>query len=297
MFHQSGILGIGTTDHSFIEFNLRQPSAEAIAAIVEAVNLPTTAGANVVVGFKPSLWAQFAEAKDIPDNVHDFDEAIQGPDGFSMPATQCDGWLWVHASTRSQAFDVLKHLLKTLGGVLELKTETTGWVYESNRDLTGFEDGTENPGLLEAPSVIAIPDGEPGAGSSVLLFQLWKHKSRAWEALPVEEQELAMGRTKDESEELDEEIMPDSSHVSRTVVEVDGEELEIYRRNVAYGDHREHGTVFVGFSFDQWRTEEMLRRMAGADGGPRDEITRFTEPVSGAWYVCPSIDALVKFLD
>ncbi len=297
MFHQSGILGIGTTDHSFIEFDLRETNAAALKAIVEAINVPTTAGANVVLGIRPSVWATLAPEEDVPNNVHDFSQPIEGPDGFSMPATQHDGWLWVHASSRSQTFDVVKHLLKTLQDVLVLKTETTGWVYESNRDLTGFEDGTENPGSLEAPSVIAVPDGQPGAGSAVLLYQLWRHKSQQWESLPVEDQELAMGRTKAESVELDEDHKPDSSHVARTVVEVEGEELEIYRRNVAYGDHLDHGTVFVGFSFDQWRMEEMLRRMAGADDGPRDQITRYTDAISGAWYVCPSIDALAKFLD
>ena len=77
------------------------------------------------------------------------------------------------------------------------------------------------------------------------------------------------------------------------VVEVDGEEQHIYRHNTAYGGHRSRGTVFVGFSFDQWRTEEMLRRMAGADGGPRDALTYFADAVTGGWYTCPSVEAFL----
>ena len=55
----------------------------------------------------------------------------------------------------------------------------------------------------------------------------------------------------------------------------------------------DHGTVFVGFSHDQWRLEEMLRRMAGADGGPRDRLTDFTDALTGSWYVCPSVEGLL----
>lgn len=298
MTHQIGITGIGTTDHTFVEFDIAPGAdpAATVAAVAAAINLPTTAGANVVVGFRPSLWEQVAAPHHVPAGVHDFTAPITGEAGYSMPATQHDGWVWVASSSRSQVFDVVGHIFEELGDKVVTSTETVGWVYESNRDLTGFEDGTENPGILEAPGVVAVPQGQPGAGSSVLLYQLWEHKTQQWEALSVAEQEKAMGRTKADSVELDDETKPDSSHVARTVVEVDGEELEVFRRNVAYGDHTAHGTVFVGFTFDQWRLEEMLRRMAGADGGPRDMITRFTDAKTGAWYVCPSVTALAELL-
>lgn len=63
-------------------------------------------------------------------------------------------------------------------------------------DLTGFIDGSENPTLLDAPMAALIPEGQPGAGGSVLLLQKWKHKVADWEALPVDRQEQIMGRTK-----------------------------------------------------------------------------------------------------
>ena len=39
----------------------------------------------------------------------------------------------------------------------------------------------------------------------------------------------------------------------------------------------------------------MLRQMAGVNG-PRDMLTRFTDAISGAWYVCPSTQALASML-
>ena len=77
----------------------------------------------------------------------------------------------------------------TIGGVNvvvgfrpQLWEQVTGWVYRHDRDLTGFIDGTENPSLLEAAEVVAVPEGKPGAGSSVLLFQLWPHDTPAGRA-------------------------------------------------------------------------------------------------------------------
>ena len=36
----------------------------------------------------------------------------------------------------------------------------------------------------------------------------------------------------------------------------------------------------------------MLESMAGLAGGTRDALTRYTQPVSGAYYFVPSIEAL-----
>ncbi len=57
--------------------------------------------------------------------------------------------------------------------------------------------------------------------------------------------------------------MPADSHVSRNVVEEEGQELAIYRRNIAYGGVSEHGTMFVAFCAEQRPFELMLRRMVG----------------------------------
>lgn len=108
-------------------------------------------------------------------------------------------------------------------------------------------------------------------------------------------QEKAMGRTKPDSIELSAEDMPADSHVSRTTLEAEGTELDIFRRNVAYGGITDHGTVFIGFSQDQWRLDEMLRRMAGITDGIRDALTRYVTPLTGAYYVVPSVDALARF--
>ena len=90
--------------------------------------------------------------------------------------------------------------------------------------------------------------------------------------------------------------MPADSHVSRNVIEEDGEELAIYRRNTAYGGPTEHGTLFVGFCAEQRTLELMLGRMAGVGDGIRDALTRHTTALTGAYYVAPAMPALRRFV-
>lgn len=292
---QTGIFALGDAAHGFFEFRLR-PGArpEELAAAVESVREPksTVGGANRVVGFRPSVWRQLSPA-DVPPGVHDFEAPIAGPDGFTMPATQADLWLWFSAASYDIVFDLGKDAVRRLAPLATLERESEGWSYRHNRDLTGFEDGTENPTLDEAPEVVLIADG-PGAGGSVLLFQVWRHDLDKFEDLPETDQERVIGRTKPESIELDERHMPADSHVSRTKVVVDGGERHIFRRNVPYGTVSEHGTLFIGFAAEQWRMHRMLEQMAGL-AGPRDALTRYTTPLTGSYYFIPSVQSLRRF--
>ncbi|GAA0897568.1 Dyp-type peroxidase [Pseudonocardia zijingensis] len=300
---QPGIFALGTPEHGYLEFDLA-PGAEPVDLVAAAAGLvgplSTTGGVNLVVGFRPQLWARVADPADVPASARGFDEPLVGADGWTMPATQHDAWLWVAGGDRTAVFDNGRAVVAGLAPVARLRREMTGWLYRHDRDLTGFIDGTENPSLLEAPEVALVPAGEPGAGSSVVLVQMWDHDGDAWEGLSTQAQELVMGRTKPDSVELDDATKPPDSHVARTALEVDRgegerEELPIFRRNVAFGGVAHHGTAFVGFSRDQWRLEEMLRRMAGVGDGVRDALTRYTRPVTGAYYTVPSVDALARF--
>lgn len=290
---QIGIFALGDAAHGFFEFTLR-PGADALALAIalECVKEPrsTVGGANRVIGFRPSLWRTIA-GDDTPEDVHDFERDIRGPDGFVIPATQADIWIWFAAASYDIVFDLGRAANAAATPFATLARETTGWSYRHNRDLTGFEDGTENPTLDEAPEIVLIPDGKAGAGGSVLLFQQWRHDGTSFGALAEPVQEQVIGRTKADSIEFDDMKMPADSHVSRTKVNAGGKELKIFRRNVPYGDVSDHGTLFIGFSADQGRMHRMLEQMAGLEG-PRDALTRYTTPLTGAYYFVPSIQTL-----
>ena len=111
----------------------------------------------------------------------------------------------------------------------------------------------------------------------------------------MDDQEKVIGRTKLDSVEFADDVKPADSHVARTVIDDDGVELDIFRRNVPYGTVTDHGTLFVGFSREQSRLARMLDKMAGIGDGIRDALTRYTTPLTGAYYVIPSIEALSEF--
>jgi putative iron-dependent peroxidase len=294
---QSGIFALGTSSHSYLEFDLLAPDdLLTLVQVIASLEEPrmTTGGVNLVVGFRPSLWARVAP-EEMPAGLTDFEHDVRGVDGYTMPATQHDLWVWVAGHAYHTVFDVAREAIAALAPIARLATEIAGWTYKESRDLTGFIDGTENPSLSEAPEVALIPDGYAGAGGSVLLVQQWMHDAAAFEALPVEGQEKVIGRTKQTSIELAEEVRGAQSHVSRTVIEVNGIEQHIFRRNAPFGTATEHGTMFIGFSSDQQRLARMLARMAGAEDGIRDALTRYTTAVSGAYYFVPSVEALRRF--
>jgi putative iron-dependent peroxidase len=294
---QPGIFALGTPEHCYLELDLEpgRTGAELVRAVAGLTGpLSSVGGVNVVVGFRPELWAEVSPA-DAPADAASWTEDVVGAGGYRMPATQHDAWVWIAGGSRTAVFDNAREVLAALAGVAAVGREVTGWLYRHDRDLTGFVDGTENPSLLTAAEVAAVPAGEPGAGASIVLFQVWRHDTAAWESLGEYGQERMMGRTKPDSIEIpDDEQLP-SAHVVRTTVEVDGEERQIFRRNVAYGGVTDHGTAFVGFARDQWRMTEMLRRMAGAVDGVRDGLTGFLTPLTGAYYTCPAMDALARF--
>jgi putative iron-dependent peroxidase len=104
-----------------------------------------------------------------------------------------------------------------------------------------------------------------------------------------------IGRTKSDSVELEEDVMPLTSHVTRTTLEQpDGTELKIFRRNTAFGTPARHGTNFVGFAADRARLHTMLARMSGVGDGRRDTLTRIATPIDGAYFYVPSVEELSR---
>lgn len=293
---QTGIFALGDAAYTFLEFTRIGGSEEDLVRAVVDIREPhtTVGGVNLIVGFRPELWRAVA-ADDAPDALSSFSEPLTGVDGFTMPATQADLWLEIAGASYDVVFDVATAAVKALAKLARLERELVGWSYRHSRDLTGFEDGTENPSLLVAPSIATIADGQPGAGGSVLLFQQWRHDTAAWESLTQQRQEQVIGRTKPDSVELADDVMPADSHVQRTTVVEDGTERDIFRRNVPYGNVSDHGTIFVGYSADRDRLQKMLEQMAGVGDGIRDALTRYSTPLTGAYYFVPSLQAMQRF--
>ena len=290
---QGGIFALGTASHAYLEFDATAGTGRELVAAISLLREPRTTmgGVNLVAGFRPELWSQ-ALPDDAPAGLEGFNEDLVGVDGFVMPATQHDAVLWLSGSAYDVVFEVARKAIAELRGLGSVVEETSSWPYRHDRDLTGFIDGTENPTLIDAPELVLVPDGSPGARGTILLLQKWAHDAAAWESLADAEQERVIGRTKPDSIELDDK--PADSHVASTDQETFG---KIFRRNMPYGTVTNHGTMFVGFSSEQRPLAAMLESMAGLAGGVRDALTRYTRPLTGAYYFVPATDALRRVSD
>jgi porphyrinogen peroxidase len=206
------------------------------------------------------------------------------------PATQHALWLWLRGDERGELFLRAEALCQLLAPALRLVDSVDGFLHRGGHDLTGYEDGTENPVDEDAVAAAIVPGDVPGlAGSSFAAFQLWKHDLNYFKSLPQAEQDNIIGRRLSDNEELDD--APASAHVKRTAQESFEPEAFVVRRSLAWADERGAGLAFVALGFSLDAFEVQLRRMSGLEDGVIDGLYRFSRPLSGGYYWCPPLDA------
>ena len=175
-----------------------------------------------------------------------------------------------------------------LGDGFRCEEEVLGFQFRGGRDLSGYEDGTENPkGDLAVRAAIAAGAGDALDGSSFVAAQRWVHDLRRLEHASQEERDHVIGRHHATNEELAE--APASAHVKRAAQESYNPPAFMVRRSMPWGDSREHGLYFVAYGSTLDPFERVLRRMAGLEDGVTDGLATFTRAVSGGYYWCPPV--------
>jgi porphyrinogen peroxidase len=128
-----------------------------------------------------------------------------------------------------------------------------------------------------------------------VIVQKYLHDLDKWNALPVEEQERMVGRTKLSDIELEDAVKPTSAHNVLTTIMEDGRQLEILRDNMPFGDvgKGEFGTYFIGYARSPKRIEQMLENMfVGQPPGNYDRLLDFSRAVTGTLFFVPSATLL-----
>nr|WP_273468873.1 Dyp-type peroxidase [Kribbella sandramycini] len=230
-----------------------------------------------------------------PAELHPFVE-LKGATHHAV-STPGDLLFHIRASHLDQCFELARQIMNVLGDAATVVDEVHGFKYFEMRDLLGFVDGTENPAGSEAEDAVLIGAEDPAfAGGSYVIVQKYLHDMTAWNALTVEQQELAIGRTKLDDIELDDDAKPTNAHIVLNVIEdAEGNELQILRDNMPFGQigTAEFGTYFIGYAKSPAVTELMLRRMfIGEPEGNHDRILDFSTAVTGTLLFTPSGDFL-----
>lgn len=297
---QHGIFALGTRAHHHLQLDaVDDVDGVALLRALGAIRdrATTIAGVNIVMGLGADLCRRVLP-EFVPADLASFTPIVgtAGDAPVTMPAEQHDLWIWLHAGGPDGIFDLARAAKRALEGMAEVVVEQPSFTYLASRDMTGFEDGTENPPLDNARAVATIPVGHPGEGGSVVLLQRWVHDLDGFEGLDPDEQCQVFGRDKATSEELPDDVRSPRAHISRVVIEDDaGEELEVFRRSTAFGGVLEHGLMFLAFSADSARLARMLGRMVGEGDGLTDRLTDFSRSTGGAWYVAPPVEAFADW--
>lgn len=224
-----------------------------------------------------------------PKDLHPFRE-LTGV--HHAPATPGDLLFHIRAARMDLCFELASRIMARLEGAVSVADSVQGFKYFDDRDLLGFVDGTENPVAQAAIDATLVGEEDADfAGGSYVIVQKYLHDLDKWNAIPVEQQEKIVGREKLSDIELDDAAKPSFAHNVLTTIEEDGEELDIVRDNMPFGDvgKGEFGTYFIGYARSPARTEQMLENMfIGKPPGNYDRLLDVSRAVTGSLFFVPS---------
>lgn len=250
--------------------------ARALRALVNLVD-----GEVVVAGLGQSLIQSLG--KNVP-GLNVFPRYAGA--GFDVPSTPAALWCWLRGEDRGELLHRTRQIERALAPDLVLTQAIDAFRYQSGRDLTGYEDGTENPKGEAAIEAAIVKNAGPGLdGASFVAVQQWLHNLDHFDAMQAEEQDNVIGRHRLSNEELAD--APASAHVKRTAQESFDPEAFVLRRSMPWADDKRAGLVFVAFGKSTAAYEAQLARMVGAEDGISDALFRFTRPLTGAYFWCP----------
>jgi putative iron-dependent peroxidase len=276
--HQPAILAPLARAGRFVTLSLLP---DAPAGEVRTCLASLQVGPGTIVGLgEPLVRALGARV----EGLHSFQAVCSA--GSVFPSTQGALWLCFDGDDPGELVHRARAAITSLAPHFRVEEDLASFVYGSGRDLSGYEDGTENPKQARAGEV-ALVAGGPLAGSSFVAVQRWVHDLAHLERMSPKERDHVIGRERTSNVELPD--APPSAHVKRAAQESFAPAAFMLRRSMPWGDAREHGLYFVAFGASLDPFERVLRRMAGNEDGIADGLLRFSRAVTGGAYWCPPL--------
>ncbi len=276
----------------FVFFDLKDVGAPVIgqSLLRLADLLASEPDAQVVVGLGPELVQKLAAQ--VP-GLHPF-ETLSGV-GVTVSATPTALLCWLCGQDAGDLVHLMRRIQKALAPALSMTEAVQAFRHGQGpnghgRDLTGYEDGTENPEGDDALAAALVSAARPGMeGSSFVAVQQWLHDLDAFEAMSTQAQDHMIGRRRADNEELDD--APASAHVKRTAQESFDPAAFVLRRSMPWAAGDRAGLMFVAFGHSLDAFEALLRRMLGLDDGVVDALFGISRPISSAYFWCPPMHA------
>ena len=288
---QAGILAPLPEQGRYVFFTLAGSGAALTSALSKLQ--ATAVDGKVVVGIGLQVLQKMGKQLSLMREFPHLKGAM-----FEAPSTPYALCLWLRSDQRGELLAITAKLASMLAPAFKIDHAVDTFLHERTasghgRDLTGYEDGTENP---EADAAVAASitagQGEGVDGSSFWALQQWMHDYAAFGRMSVNEQDNTVGRRCSDNEELED--APESAHVKRTAQESFEPEAFVVRRSMPWWsvspqgeDHS--GLMFSAFGCSFNAFEAQMRRMLGMDDGISDALFTFSRPLTGSYFWCPPV--------
>jgi putative iron-dependent peroxidase len=207
--------------------------------------------------------------------------ALAGP-GCSVPSTQQALWFLLRGPDRGTVFDASRDVRGLLSDSFIAEDAMDLFQYAGGRDLTRFEDGTENPKGEAAVQAAIAKDG-----SSFAAVQRWVHDLDRFHGMTPRERNDVIGRDAETNDELED--APATAHVKRTAQESFEPAAFMVRRSLPWAGDTRQGLEFIAYVASLDAFERMMRRMVGEEDGLVDGLFRFSHPITGGYYWLPPL--------
>ena len=283
---QAAILATVPPVGRYVFFNLAANATPATLRDSLSRLAPLVDGDHTLLAVGPQLVAALGAT--VP-GLREF-PAMTGH-GADVPSTPTALCCWLRGDEKGDLLLQARAIEKAVAPALHFHRAVDAFRYKlgasgHGRDLTGYEDGTENPDGDEAVEAALVQGQGAGLdGSSFVAMQQWVHDMDAFEATSGTERDHIMGRNLQTNDELED--APESAHVKRTEQESFTPEAFVLRRSMPWALGSKMGLMFVAFGHSLDAYEVQMRRMAGEEDGITDAMFTISKPVSGSYLWCP----------
>jgi porphyrinogen peroxidase len=291
---QPGILAPGPRAGRYLSFVMAAhdpalPATRPVQGLLAGLS-PHVRSGTLVLGLGPDVLAACSGAGQSRVPGCRVFPALAGP-AVRVPSTPVSLWCWLRGDDPGELLLQGRAIAQALAPVFVLQDAVDAFRYGRGPmgfglDLSGYEDGIENP-MDAAATAAALMRGQgPGLdGSSCASVQQWEHDFAALESMSEAARDAMVGRRRSDSEEIDD--APTSAHVKRTAQEDFEPPAFVLRRSMPWSAGREAGLVFVAFGASPDAFEAQLRRMVGLDDGVTDALFAMSRPLTGFHVWCP----------
>ena len=215
-----------------------------------------------------------------------------------VPENQADLALWLCGEDRGELLHLSHSVIDALCAQFSVVEATHSFTFRRQNtasgaiahDLSGFEDGTENPSGENAwrTALIQSPTAHLNGGS-LWTLQRWQHDFKWLSRATVETKEQIIGRSPKDNQEFPNNLP--CAHILRTEQESFSPAAHMLRRSMPWCDDQLNaGLVFSCFAHSLYPFEVQLGRMRGCEDGIQDGVFQFSRILETNYFWCPPID-------